>query len=69
MITWSTKPSSDVLECKGERACAQMKHFRSIYQHIAVVTILYLTNTELLSHLSFPSTGIFCGLQYRILTI
>ena len=33
-----------------------------MYKYVAIVTILYLTNTELLSYLNFPSTGIFCGL-------
>ncbi len=36
--------------------------FLKVYKHVAVVTTLYLTNTELLSCLNFPSTGIFCSL-------
>ena len=61
------------LNTKGERACAQMKHFKRIYQSISKSISTWLlwhlhtlanNNKELHCYLNFPSTSIFCSLLY-----
>ncbi len=56
--------TSDVLEhkwraslCTNETLQKNLSVALQKYKYVAIVTILYLTNTELLSYLNFPYTN------------